>query len=89
MLIQNVKGSNTSCGCCLLRLPGLLGGLPKPLSDGHTSKNASTVESGAPFWNQEEGAAKVTGCKKMASKMYYFNKVFEVRVGCDQSMKHK
>lgn len=66
-VIPNVKG----CERKLWVLPPpaprtLIGGLPKPLSDGHTSKNASIVESGAAFWNQAEGAAKVTGCRKMA-----------------------
>lgn len=66
MLIQNVKGSDRKLWVLPPPAPRTLGGLPKPLSDGHTSKNASTVQSGAAFWNQEEGAAKVTECRKMA-----------------------
>lgn len=63
MFIQNVKGSDRKLPPP--PAPRTLG-RPPEASDGHTSKRTSPVQSGAAFWNEEEGAAKVTGCRKMA-----------------------
>lgn len=89
--IQNVKGSDAKLWMLRPPPPRTLRGLPKPLSDGHTSKECiySSVRCCFGIKRKVEPRLQDAGKWRASSKMDDFNQVFEVGVVLDQSIKHK
>lgn len=90
-VIQNVKGSDAKLWMLRPPAPRTLRGLPKPLSDGHTSKECiySSLRCCFGIKRKVEPRLQDAGKWRASSKMDDFNQVFEVGVVRDQSIKHK